>query len=61
MTTFAWCTKHECLYNKELGCKESQENPFVAMREQDCNSAYSADAHKPNQRTIDAMEAAHNI
>ena len=47
MTTFLYCKECNKLFDKELGCSTCL-----------ANSAYSADAHKPNQTTIDAMEEA---
>jgi len=49
MTTFLYCKECNKLFDKELGCSTCL-----------ANSAYSADAHKPNQTTIDAMEEALN-
>jgi hypothetical protein len=47
MTTFLYCKECNKLFDKELGCSTCL-----------ANSAYSADAHKPNQTTIEALEEA---
>lgn len=49
MTTFLYCKECNKLFDKELGCSTCL-----------ANSAYSADAHKPNQTTIEALEEALN-
>ena len=49
MTTFLYCKECNKLFDKELGGSTCL-----------ANSAYSADAHKPNQTTIEALEEALN-
>jgi len=47
MTTYLYCKECNKLFDKDLGCSTCL-----------ANSAYSADAHKPNQTTIEAIKEA---
>ena len=46
MTTYIWCSQHDKLFNKELGCSSCDAQLFTT--------------HEPNETTIAAMEEALN-
>jgi hypothetical protein len=63
MTTYIWCKDCHKLINKEMLHEDCE--PRVPVTPENVkqsmglsNSAYSADAHKPNQTTIEALEEA---
>jgi len=63
MTTYIWCKDCHKLINKEMLHEDCEpkvpvtpEHIKQAMGITNC--AYSADAHKPNQTTIEALEEA---
>jgi len=63
MTTYVWCKECHKLIAKELLHEDCEPRVLVTP---ECvkqsmglpNSAYSADVHKPNQITIEALEEA---
>ena len=61
--TYVWCSTCHKLYNKEM-LHEDCDPQVMVTSEADkkamgiVNSAYSADAHKPNKTTIKALEEA---